>query len=167
MISPVLSVILHRVVPFFSVLLLIFLAVGPLSGLGRDSHFMIISAMIYGWVLYYPGCLPLFLLLVLGIFFDGLGAGMMGLTSLIWVVMGWVVRDHHHWLRFGTLWSDWIVFAFFMVILACMNGGLGCLLTLSLLPLQGLIWGWVTVCFAFPLIVAGVEMMYDGLEPTG
>ena len=165
--SSLLRRIFQQCLPFLSVLGLVLVAVGPLSMVGHGIHIMVISAVIYGWLLYHPESIPLGGALVFGLFFDLMSMGLPGITSLVWVALVWGARDRRHWLFCRVFILNWLVFALVMAMVAIVYWLLTCVAFLSILSIQPMLLGFIAVLLMFPLIARAVNLFDDGLEPHG
>ena len=145
--------------PFFSVLFIIMggshLSIGAYPLL--PAFFLI---PVYYWLVFHPGWLPLWSLLGIGLFYDGLMGYDLGFSSLLLMLsafIGQYVRPSLSSHHFPLIWGAFALYSFGYMILygAVMSGGLPLLVS------------WVYGVILYPLVAWGLSHLHLRLQSYG
>jgi len=147
--------------------LVVVIGLGPF--LGRDSGFMLLTGLIYAWlVVDTDSKLHPFMLVAFGVLFDGVTGGILGTSSLIWGGLGCVMRsDYRHWFVWSSVWVNWAIAAAVQMVVAVL-----CWILMSLLEgrlFSFILMGrtWLLAWLAWPIMAWGAALIRAWLEPAG
>ncbi len=86
-----------------------------ISGIERFVPLIAMISIFY-WCIYWPSLLPAWFVFLLGIFQDFLYGTPLGISSLINLLLFWLVVSQRKYLIKETFWVVWAVFSFILLI---------------------------------------------------
>tara|TARA_R110002110_G_scaffold85816_1_gene223352 strand:- start:95690 stop:96214 length:525 start_codon:yes stop_codon:yes gene_type:complete len=143
----------RRVVPGFTILLLILLAQlpMPLPFFSNVAPALPLMA-IYYWVVFRPDLMPRILVFALGLFHDALIGAPFGLTALIYLLAHAFVLNQRRFLVAKPFWIFWAGFAIVTPVAAFLTWLLASILRGAILPTDVVLMGMVLTVITFPII---------------
>ena len=143
----------RRVVPGFTILLLILLAQLPLPlPFFPDIAPALPLMAIYYWVVFRPDLMPRILVFALGLFQDALIGAPFGLTALIYLLAHGFVLNQRRFLVGKPFWIFWAGFAIVTSVAAFLTWLLASVLRGAFLPTDVVLMGMILTVVTFPVI---------------
>ena len=131
------------------VLSLVPLGIGPLT----DARPMLLLMGVFYWALFRPNFLNIFILFLIGIFYDSFAATPFGLTSLILIATHVLIQSQRKLLLYQPFWILWGIFGILALLAVFIIWGLHMILSLGFVsPISYLMDVLLSVAF-FPFIV--------------
>ncbi|MBT3400168.1 MAG: rod shape-determining protein MreD [Rhodospirillaceae bacterium] len=143
----------RRVVPGFTILLMILLAQLPVPlPFFPDITPALPLMAIYYWVVFRPDLMPRILVFALGLFQDALIGAPFGLSALIYLLAHGFVLNQRPFLVGKPFWVFWTGFAIVTPVAAFLTWLLASVLRGAILPTDVVLMGMVLTVVTFPVI---------------